>query len=156
MAVEWVPPPGLGRPIAKESHLPVDRPGHPWPGRFALLTRQPMRCDSLIAVKCVAQREHEGGNGGLRSKASAAWLQAFFAIRCATSDHAGVRSDQKLSWLLTLRALNHRQPFQEVTQNLIAALAVIFMIGLAENRTDFRLRNGKVHAFEHIRDISGF
>ena len=96
-----VRPPGLARPIAKESHLPVDRPGHPWPGRFALLTRQPMRRDSLIAVKCVAQREHEGvmqgskawrrnsliavkcvaqcehegGNGGLRSKASAAWMR---------------------------------------------------------------------------------
>ncbi|EIB97821.1 hypothetical protein S7A_04870 [Pantoea sp. Sc1] len=113
MAVGQVRPPGLARPIAKESHFPVDRPGHPWPGRFALLTRQPMRRDSLIAVKCVAQWEHEGvmqgskawrrnsliavkcvaqcehegGNGGLRSKASAAWLAR--CCSCQSPDEAG-------------------------------------------------------------------
>ena len=59
-------PPGLARPIAKESHIPVDRPGHPWPGRFALQTRQPWRLNSIIAVEPGAQSEYEGGDGALK------------------------------------------------------------------------------------------
>ncbi|KIC86135.1 hypothetical protein RN49_14985 [Pantoea agglomerans] len=57
----------------------MDRPGHPWPGRFALQTRQPWRLNSIIAVEPGAQSEYEGRDGALKRRAFAMELACAIA-----------------------------------------------------------------------------